>query len=99
MTFIGGLNGREIAAALVVLLAPGLAWFGWVRWRDGDGLEWLAQCMGISISLSAFAAQIVFFLQTEFPGSDPAVLYASCLAVAAAGLIVRPPQVRRPTGR
>lgn len=99
ISLIGGLNGREIAAALVVLLAPGLAWFGWIRWHDGDGMEWLAQCMGISISLSAFAAQVVFFLQTEFPGSDPAVLYALCLAVAAAGVVVRPPQIHRPTGR
>lgn len=90
---------QDLTAALVVLLAPGLAWFGWVRWRDGDGLEWLAQCIGISISLSALAAQIVFFLQTEFPGSDPAVLYAVCLAVAAAGWVVHPPQFQRPTGK
>ena len=81
------MNLGQIGAGLVVTLLPGLAVLIWLRYPGRDLPAYLADAVGLSISLTALGG-LVFFLIGIAPGAlGTAFAYGVCLATLAAALI------------
>lgn len=79
----------ELLAAGLVLVLPGAALLVWQTGLQRDPLEWLADAIGLSISISALIALGAFLFSVSITASALAVLYALAGLSLLAGLIVR----------
>ena len=85
---------KSFSIVLLIFLLPGGAFLAWCPSRDRDALTWLAEAVGLSVSLTALAA--LFFLVIDRSVS-PAVLIGSYTSLALLGLAGR--LVHHPTTR
>lgn len=76
-----------ILLAVVVLFLPGAVWVVWRHPADQDGLEQLAEALGLSIALTALGGLLFFILGERLSGGDLRVAYAG-LGIAFAGGVV-----------
>jgi hypothetical protein len=77
------LSGVWVAvAAAVVLCLPGIAWLAWTGDPEKDFFERLAEALGLSISLAALAALVLFLAGLSLPGAAVVAIYG-LLALAA----------------
>ncbi len=78
-----------ILAAFLVLVLPGWAVLCWLPPAKQDGLERLAEAVGISIAVTALAAELAFFMRLQFTQEALAVLYGVLLLAALLGSVRR----------
>ncbi len=69
-----------IIAALIALFLPGAAWLAWERPGGRDPLEWAADAVGLSISITALLAALFFWLGIQLSGIALVTLYVLALA-------------------
>ena len=79
----------ELLAAGLVLALPGAALLVWQTGLRRDPLEWLADSVGLSISISALIALGAFLLSVSITAPAVTTLYALAGLSLLAGLIVR----------
>ncbi|MGB9799378.1 MAG: hypothetical protein ACPLUL_04700 [Thermanaerothrix sp.] len=73
-----------VLLAIVVLFLPGAVWVVWRQPTDQDGLEQLAEALGLSVALTALGGLLFFILGERLTGGDLRVAYA-VLGIACAG--------------
>lgn len=87
-----------LLAAGIVLVLPGAAWLAWLPVKHTDWLEWLADAVGLSVSLTALAGLAAFLLDFHFSAAAVLILYGLCLLTLAVGWILRPSRQDRSPG-
>jgi hypothetical protein len=87
------LSATAALAAALVLVLPGAAWLAWQSRARRDSLEWLADAVGISITLSALVALGAFLLRLTFSREALIVLYSLAGVILLAGLVRRRPRL------
>ncbi|MDR3576628.1 MAG: hypothetical protein P4L50_22400 [Anaerolineaceae bacterium] len=88
-----------ILAAFLVLVLPGWAVLVWLPPADQDGLERLADAVGISIAVSALLAELAFFAKFQYNGPALEVLYGLAILAALVGSLRRVIHWHRGWGR
>ena len=78
-----------ILAAFLVLVLPGWAVLVWLPSARRDGLEQLADAVGISIAVTALAAELAFFIKFQFTQGSLEILYGLALLSALLGSVWR----------
>ncbi|WP_299030340.1 hypothetical protein [uncultured Thermanaerothrix sp.] len=78
-----------ILAALGVLGVPGAVWVAWRASSDQDGLEQLAEAVGLSVALTALGGLLLFTLGVPLTTGDLRVAYAVLALLALGGLAWR----------
>jgi hypothetical protein len=76
----------EILAALAIIFLPGVALLAWLRPRGQDPLEFLALSSGLSLALSAFFGELLFFTGWKVTQEMWVLIYLVCLLVIASGI-------------
>ncbi|HZW04771.1 MAG TPA: DUF6541 family protein [Anaerolineaceae bacterium] len=79
----------ELLAAGLVLVLPGAALLAWQTGLRRDPLEWLADAVGLSISISALIALGAFLLSVSFTGPVVTALYALAALALVGGVVGR----------
>lgn len=72
------------------MMLPGAAWWVWLGKRDRDGLEILAEILGISISFQALMALLLYLLKLQLTLPWLIGIYALFFIIVIAALFKRP---------
>lgn len=80
---------KSFLAFLTILLLPGAALLAWRPDPERDVPEWLAEAVGLSISLTALAALFCWSLQWPVTGGGLRAFYGGAALFAIAGHIFR----------